>query len=241
MHRLVAIALLLLPSCTSSATSTSVPTLDTIERTIGTGNGPIVVLLHGYGATPEGFLGLADRTDLPAGTLFVLPRAPLPIPGRDQGSMWWLLPDDLDRVTREPMPGIQGARARVRALLDRLTRAHAGRPLVLGGFSQGAMTSLDLALHDPRPLAGLALMSGTMIDERDTLARLPRRSGQRVYVSHGTRDDVLRYDDDDARLVDRMRAEGLDVRFATFDGGHVITEDVSTDLAAFITRVASRP
>ena len=36
-----------------------------------------------------------------------------------------------------------------------------GRRLVLGGFSQGAMLAMDVALHTERALAGLVLMSVT--------------------------------------------------------------------------------
>lgn len=229
---------LLAVACTSSPPRVAPPPLETLERTVGVGDGPIVVMLHGYSSAPEHFLGLADRTDLPAGTLLVLPRAPDRIPGVDHGTMWWPLPDDLQRITHERLEGMDVARERVSALLDHLARAHPGRPIVLGGFSQGAMVSLDLALHDDRPLAGLALLSGTFVDEPDTVALLDRRHGQRVYVSHGTSDDVLRYEDD-AALVEAMRAHQLDVRFTSFPGGHVVTPEVSTELAGFVTRCAS--
>ena len=213
--------------------------LETLERTIGRGEGPIVVMLHGYGSAPEHFLGLADRGDLPRGTLLVLPRAPLRIPGHEgHGTMWFALPHPLGTLGSDRMPGAVQARERVTALLDGLSRAHPGRALILGGFSQGAMVSLDLALRDPRPLAGLVLLSGTMIDEEATTARLDARRGLPVYVAHGTRDTVLAYEGD-AHLVEVMRAHALDVRFTTFDGGHVATPVVSTELAAFVTRCAS--
>lgn len=232
---LVALALV---ACTPGAPSA--PSLETLERNVGVGEGPVVVLLHGYGSAPEHFLGLADRTDLPAGTHLVFPRAPLAVPDVDHGTMWWPLPRDLDEIPRRREPGMDEARLRVGALLDRLATDYPRRPLILGGFSQGAMVSLDLALHDPRPLAGLALLSGTMIDEADTIARLDRLRGHHIYASHGTSDQVLRYETD-SRLIALMEARGADVHFTTFDGGHVVTDEVSTELAAFITRCASAP
>lgn len=228
--------LLVVGACTS--TPPSGPELETLENTIGEGDGPVVVLLHGYGSQPEHFLGLVDRTDLPGGTHLVLPRAPLAIPNHEGGTMWWPLPRHYADIARARMPGMDAARLAVSALLDRLATDHPDRPIVLGGFSQGAMVSLDVALHDSRPLAGLALLSGTLIDERETRVRLDRLRTLPVFVSHGTSDDVLDYGTD-ARLVELMREHEIDVSFTTFDGGHVVTRDVSRELAAFIRRCAS--
>ena len=230
------IALLAVALGACAATTTPSP-LESIERTVGQGDGPIVVLLHGFGSVPETFLGLAERRDLPPGTRLVFPRAPLAIPGVAHGSMWWPLPRDYASIPLARYPGMNEARERVSALLDQITAQAPHRPLVLGGFSQGAMVTLDVALHDARPLAGIALMSGTMIDEHDTMARLESRRGLRVYASHGRQDPVLRYQDD-ARLMDAMRAHGLDVSFTSFDGRHVVTEQVSMEVAAFVTRCA---
>src|SRR4051812_19202259 len=92
--------------------------LETIDRTVGIGDGPIVVLLHGFGSVPETFLGLADRTDLPPGTRLVFPRAPDPVviagaplpTAAPLGRMWWPLPRDLGRIPRERLSGMDGAR-----------------------------------------------------------------------------------------------------------------------------------
>jgi phospholipase/carboxylesterase len=220
-------------ACASSPSSE--PALETLDHTIGEGDGPVVVLLHGYGSQPEHFLGLVDRTDLPAGTHLVLPRAPLAIPHVEHGTMWWPLPRHYADIPLARLPGMDAARLAVSALLDRVADEHPGRPIVLGGFSQGAMVSLDVALHDSRPLAGLALLSGTLIDERETTLRLDRLRGHHVFVSHGTSDDVLDYATD-ARLVDLMHAHGVDVEFTTFEGGHVVTPEISRSLAEFIRR-----
>lgn len=241
MQRLALSALFALGACSGGTHAQSEPTavaLEALEIHATSGEGPLVVFLHGYGSSPETFLGLAERTDLPAGTGFVLPRAPLPIPDYERGTMWWPLPPHFAEIARGPMPGADDARASVLRLLDRVQREQPHRPLVLGGFSQGAMVALDVALHDPRPIAGLVLMSGTMMDEAETLARLPSRRGLRVYASHGTHDSVLAFDGDQ-RLVEAMRAQGLDVAFTRFEGDHEVTPQVSNEVAAFI-RAATR-
>ena len=109
---------------------------------------------------------------------------------------------------------------------------------MLGGFSQGALLALDLAAHDPRPLAGLVLLSGSLMDEAELTPRLPSRRGLSVRMTHGRADDVLPFE----RAEDLHRAlvtAGLDVRFEPFEGGHEVTPAVSEGTARFVREVAS--
>lgn len=225
----------------SVTTEGSAETLRAIER--GAGDGPVVVMLHGYGARPESFLPFADRTDLPPGTRMVLPFAPEPTHppfGPDGGFMWWRFSCEFHDARALSFPAMATARTRLASFLDALEArlGVASSSIVLGGFSQGAMLALDFALHDPRPLAGLVLLSGTLVDADATLPRLAGRRGLRVYQSHGRADDVLYYPPAE-ELADAMRAAGLDVRFTTFEGGHEVAGVVSTELTAFLREVTS--
>ena len=220
----------------STAPAERVAILDSIER--GDGDGPLLVMLHGYGSRPEDLASFADRSDLPRGTRMSFPRAPEavhPPLGLEGRSMWWRFTDDLSDLRGVRLPGLPAARERVRAFLDdRQARLGiASDRIVLGGFSQGAILALDVALHDDRPLAGIALLSATLVDEAEVIARVRTRRGLPTYVSHGTRDTVLPYERT-LDLVARLREGGLDVRFTTFDGGHEVTDVVSSELAAFV-------
>ncbi len=206
------------------------------------GPGPaVVVLLHGYGSRPEDFAGFAERTDLPTGTRVLLPRAPTathPPHGPEGGAMWWSFPHDFHDLRGQHLPGVDVARAYVSAFLDRETRP--GDRVVLGGFSQGAMLALDVAAHDPRPLAGLVVLSGSLMDEAELVPHLASRRGLRVRVAHGRGDDILPFSRaQDLRAA--LETAGLDVRFEAFDGGHEVTRDVSESTAAFVREVTSEP
>ncbi len=231
------------PLDSARATTEGTPeTLRAIER--GSGDGPVVVLLHGYGARPEDFLPFAERTDLPAGTRLVLPYAPRPThppTAREGGFMWWRFTSVFSDPRTLSLPEMAVARGRLAAFLDALS-ARLGVPsgrIVLGGFSQGAMLALDFALNDLRPLAGLVLLSGTFVDRETTRARLPLRRGLPVYQSHGRADEVLLYPPAED-LATEMRRAGIDVRFTSFEGGHEIAAPVSTELTAFLREVAAR-
>lgn len=196
------------------------------------------VLLHGYGAAGDDLVGLAEDLDVPEGTVFVFPEALHPLhdfmarPLYGDARAWWHIDfaameravarGEVRDLTGQVPEGLADARAAVAAMLDALDRERGPGPLVLGGFSQGAMLSLDVALREPtRELAGIALLSGTFLAEREWTPLMPQRRGTPVFQSHGETDPVLPSSIAE-RLRDALRSAGVDVTFVPFRGGHVI-------------------
>jgi phospholipase/carboxylesterase len=234
---LVACALLVL-ACGSPPEHTA-PTLRTLRR--GEGDGPVIVMLHGYGSRPEDFLAFSQRTDLPAGTRFIFPYAPEPTHppvGPEGGYMWWHFPDVFSDPRHLRFEGLPLARTRVIHLLDALQEElHIGSDrIILGGFSQGAMLTMDVALHDARPLAGVMLLSGSLVDSEEWVPRMRSRRGLRVFQAHGRRDEVLPFGPAE-ELSTRLHESGVDVRFLPFDGAHEVTAEVSAGVGTFIREV----
>ena len=190
------------------------------------------VLLHGFGAPGDDLVGIADEIDAPV--RFVFPAAPLELGGLYGDSRaWWMLDlarleEDLRRGAprdrRDEVPdGLDAARAHVIRLLDQLTARFgiADDRLVLGGFSQGAMLSLDVALHRAAPPAGLILMSGTLIAESEWRPRMASLAGVPVMQSHGRHDALLSYRVAEL-LRDRLTEAGAAVDWQSFPGGHEV-------------------
>jgi len=99
---------------------------------------------------------------------------------------------------------------------------------VLGGFSQGAMLSCDVALRTDaaaRPLAGLVLMSGTFLTPAEWTRRMPARASVPIVLSHGRVDELLPFAHS-LRLRDAWLAAGAHVDWHEFDGGHGIPPSV---------------
>jgi phospholipase/carboxylesterase len=217
----------------------------------GGGEGPVVVLMHGFGATGQDLVPLWREIIVPRATRFVFPAAPLVIgsfgPGLESRAWWRIdvvaleqaLREGRERdLSREIPEGLAEARSLVRGALDAIEADLRPPPggLVLGGFSQGAMLALDVALHDPRPLAGLALMSGTSIAEPLWAPRMASRAGLPIFQSHGTLDPLLPFRIAE-RLRDRLAEAGAVVEFVAFRGGHEIPPVVVRRLGAFLERV----
>lgn len=201
----------------------------------GGGNGPLVVLLHGFGAPGDDLVPLFRQLDVPRHVRFAFPEALLDLgdllgSGYAGGRAWWMidpswfLPENQDKHAEraKAVPeGLAAARTRVGEVLAGL----GAKPekTILGGFSQGAMLSLDYALRAEQSFAGLALLSGsiTAIDEWQPL--FAKLRGVRVVQSHGRADPILPFAAAE-RLRDLLKAADADVRWVEFNGGHAIPQ-----------------
>src|SRR5579871_6376615 len=187
----------------------------------GGGDGPVVILLHGFGAPGEDLAPLWRVLDVPREMRFVFPSAPLALPGFAGGRAWWLI--DLERI-QELMTGARGH------------DDERARKVVLGGFSQGAMLACDVALRREKAVDALVMLSGTLIAADEWTQLAPRRRGLRVLQSHGHDDPLLPFAAAE-RLRDLLAASGLDVEFVPFRGGHEIPDGVLERLGAFLRAV----
>jgi len=207
------------------------------------------VLLHGFGAPGHDMVGLAEVLD--PRVRFACPEAPLEIGGMyGAARAWWMI--DFARVEadfqrgapsdrRDEIPdGLLDARAHVMRMLDDLQARYSIAPdrLVLGGFSQGAMLSLDVALHRAAPPAGLLTMSGTLIAESLWQPRMAQLAGVPVMQSHGRRDPLLSFAVAEV-LRDRMIAAGARVDWQSFIGGHEIPPGVLAAAARLLGQVGA--
>lgn len=203
-----------------------------------------VVLLHGFGAPGDDLVALAQYLRAPA--RFVFPEAPITLGGLYGDSRaWWRL--DLARLEQdlrtgnlrdrraEVPDGLVEVRDQVTFFLDELQTKLSipDDQLVLGGFSQGAMLSLDVALHRPRPPAGLVLMSGTLLAEGEWVPRMKTLAGVPIVMSHGEHDQLLPFPIAEI-LRDQLREAGAIVDWHPFRGGHEIPPPVLEAIATFL-------
>jgi len=215
----------------------------------GAGDGPLVVLLHGFGAPADDLVAVGSVLRPPAGTRFLFPAAPLRlVEAFFEGRAWWMIDfarreqllsgKDLETLADETPEGLAEAREALTAFLDEAARTLDAPPerTVLGGFSQGAMLALDTALRDPRPLAGLILLSPTLVAALAWADLAPGRAGLPVYLSHGRQDPLLPF-----FMTERLKAlllgAGLDVTWTPFEGGHEVPAAAVAGASGFLGRV----
>jgi phospholipase/carboxylesterase len=210
------------------------------------GEGPLtIVLLHGFGAPGDDLVALAQYIRAPV--RFVFPEAPLELGGLYGDSRaWWML--DLARLEqelstgavrdrRDEIPeGLAAVRAQLLRFLEQLEERYKLDPnqLVLGGFSQGAMLSLDVALHREVAPAGLILMSGTLLAASVWSPLMTKLAGVPVFQSHGRHDQLLPFSIAEL-LREKLRTAGAKVEWCEFHGGHEIPPAVLDGVTKLLT------
>mmetsp|Transcript_19222 Transcript_19222/g.31544 ORF Transcript_19222/g.31544 Transcript_19222/m.31544 type:complete len:287 (-) Transcript_19222:21-881(-) len=211
----------------------------------------IVIILHGFGATSQDFVPLSDviSSSLPDKRLvYVFPQAHI---GKLGSSAWW----DIDvmrwqtamssgeagiaGLIREKPDGLDACRDSLKELVDQVIAKIPGEnvPIVLGGFSQGAMTAMDAALHLPEEhnVKSVMMLSGGPIVVEEWGAKL-RTKGKdiQVFISHGQSDMMLPCVAS-GWTRDLLKANDVSVVYETHRGGHELGgPEIIQKLVAFV-------
>jgi phospholipase/carboxylesterase len=209
----------------------------------GGGDGPAILLCHGFGAPGDDLVALARVIDVGADVRWFFPEAPLTLPWG--GRAWW--PLDMERLQAlqqrgdprtlagETPEGLAPARAALEATIAALEaeRGVTRERLLIGGFSQGAMLTTEIALHAERPFAGLVGISGNLLSAERWAEAAPRSGPSlHAFLAHGRQDPVLPFAGAEAlRLL--LEKAGASVTWVPHGGQHEIPPAVVSGLGAF--------
>jgi len=95
--------------------------------------------------------------------------------------------------------------------------------LAIGGFSDGATYGLSLGLINGDLFHRIVAFSpGFIIDSEP-------HDKPRVFVSHGTADDILPIEQCGRPIVNRLRRQNYDVTFREFSGGHEVPPAIAVE------------
>lgn len=194
-----------------------------------------VIFLHGYGANGADLIGLAEplAPHMP-GTVFFAPDAPEQNAINPAGRQWFPLPwlDGSDPAEAEA--GMQRAADDLEAYLEEVLEEEGLTPdrVVLFGFSQGSMMTLQVGLRRKEPFAGLVCFSGRLLNPE--LLEDEIRSRPPVLLVHGDLDDVVP-PQSMPEAAQALQALGLDVYAHVMKGtGHGIAPDGLSVALAFM-------
>ncbi|NHC46037.1 phospholipase [Motilibacter sp. K478] len=173
----------------------------------------LVLLLHGAGGSARHGLDLLLPVAEERGLLLLAPKS--------RHATW-------DVIIGGYGPDVQ----RVDRLLDQVTDGYAVTGLTVAGFSDGASYALSLGIGNGDVFDSVVAFSPGFA------APLVRHGRPRVFVSHGTRDEVLPVDVCSRRLVPRLQGDGYAVTYHEFDGGHVVPGPVVDQAADWMDEPA---
>lgn len=165
-------------------------TIHTIERKprVASERPPLLLLLHGYGASEHDLFDLADYVD--PRMHVVSARAVLALPWG--GYAWYHLGGAPGNLVPDPP-----SRAHALDLVQKFVAALPGRVgtdperTFLFGFSQGAIISLGLAMRAPELMGGVIAASGYLDPDLVSGPPSARFDGLPILQLHGTYDDVI--------------------------------------------------
>lgn len=210
----------------------------------------IFVLCHGFGAPGSDLVPLArELANKIPHTHFVMPQGPLDLaeefPVADSRA-WWkidvghvaaaIASGNLKEIQESVPEGLAAARRKLMASLNLLSSQY-NIPLekfILGGFSQGAMLTTDLALSMEEAPFALSILSGTLICKNRWSSLAKKRKNLKVFQSHGNLDPVLPYSNAIA-LKEFLEDHGINPQFFSFADQHTIPESTIRNLEDFIS------
>jgi phospholipase/carboxylesterase len=205
----------------------------------GEPGGVAVVFLHGWGAPGDDLVSLGHALAHPRARFF-FPAGPLSELGG--GRAWWHL-DPQDRPAHawtdqqaaghQPHQQVAAARAAIQELLRTIQQRHRPDTLVLGGFSQGAMLSIDVALAAAPAVDRVVALSGVMLADSLPALRAPRPRKPPVFVSHGRQDPVLPFRGGES-CKELLERQGYPVTWRPFEGGHEIPAGIVEEVRHFL-------
>jgi len=218
-----------------------------------------VILCHGYGAPGSDLVGLAETLadfmeESVAKFRFIFPAAPLaPVEFADFGGRaWWAInmaallsatqTQSFSQMHELSPPGIEQASEALAGCVREALAGLGERPrYVLGGFSQGAMVTMNVTLSGEVPPPELLVQfSGTLVrrPQWQEALRGGRLSRTTVLQSHGRQDPILPFSSAEA-LHALIKASQPNAELIAFDGPHTIPVEALGNLALRLRRLAT--
>jgi phospholipase/carboxylesterase len=215
--------------------------LETIEIETRPKPSHSVIWLHGLGADGNDFVPIVQQLKLPKlGIRFVFPHAPMrpvTINGGFVMRAWYdIVAQDL--AQREDEAGLRHSQAAIDALIAK--EAARGMPasrVVLAGFSQGGVISLQTGLRHAKALAGVMSLSA-YLPLGSTVAKERNAANQAtpIFIGHGMADNVVPLKSGTAAR-DQLIKLGYDVDWHQYPMAHSVCPQELDDIGAWLTRV----
>lgn len=200
------------------------------EPLVTSENAPAIILLHGVGSNEEDLFRLAEN--FPELAYIISARAPLQFSPTAFG--WY----EVDFSTGKPVyDKAQAAQSKelITQFIDQLLAKYdiAQDKVYLVGFSQGAIMSYSVAISHPEKVAGIAALSGRMLEEDQALLNEMESLDVKVFIAHSESDNVLPYPHAE-KANELLQNKGQNLFFHVHNAGHGIDASTVESLVSWL-------
>ena len=200
-----------------------------------------VIWLHGLGADGNDFVPIIQELTLPRlGIRFVFPHAPMrpvTVNGGFVMRAWYdIVYQDL--AMKEDELGLRQAQKSIEELIAKEeSRGVPANRIVIAGFSQGGVISLQTGLRQPKRLAGIMSLSAYLpLAATVTKERNAANNDVPIFLGHGTTDNIVPLPLG-AASRDQLIKLGYDVDWHQYPMPHSVCPEELDDISAWLTRV----
>ena len=195
---------------------------------------PAVIMLHGYGSNSDDLFGL--RSHIPAGYHVYSLQAPVAMENGAYG--WYKLDFGKERDLRYDYAEAEKARKFVVEFINDVSSKQNvdKNRIILLGFSQGAILSLDIAAVDPEVPWGVVALSGGMMTESKKAPGTDKLKDKRFFIGHCTSDEVVPFGLA-AEAHTFLASKGAKVHLKQYEGGHFIPAEELQDIDSWLTEM----
>jgi phospholipase/carboxylesterase len=174
------------------------------------GSKKLMVVMHGLGDSMDGYRWVQEAMQVPW-LNYLLVNAPDPY---YNGFAWFDLYSNAG-------VGIERSRKLLFALIEDLKKkGHQPSDMVISGFSQGCLMSMEMALHYPERFAAIVGISG-WVHSPETTELTSVAKEQRILMTHGTQDPLVPIEAV-RKQVTELQKRGLQIEWREFVKAHTI-------------------
>lgn len=189
-----------------------------------------MIVLHGRGDSPDGFAWLPGELQIP-NLHYLMLQAP---DDYYDGYSWY------DHAPHQ-LPGILRSRNLLETVMKELfTQGFKPERMILSGFSQGCLMTLEFGGRYPHRLAGYLGISGYVYDV-DTLVAEADASVKNAnwLITHGTADDVLPLEPT-REQIGILKDAGFHIDFKVYEKSHTIDPGLELpEIRQWVLRITS--
>ena len=200
-----------------------------------------VIWLHGLGADGNDFVPIVQELSLPPlGIRFVFPHAPMrpvTINGGFVMRAWYDIAHQ-DLGMKEDEQGVRQSQKMIEKLIAKEeTRGVPMSRIVVAGFSQGGVISLQTGLRQPERLAGVMSLSAYLpLTSTIGKERNAANNNVPIFLGHGIADNIVPLPLGIASR-DRLLKLGYDVDWHQYPMPHSVCAEELEDISAWLARV----